>query len=44
MRILGIDPGERRFGLSLSDALGLTAQGLETFDRRTDGDFIAHVA
>ena len=44
MRILGIDPGERRFGLSLSDALGLTAQGLQTFDGRTDGDFIAHVA
>jgi len=44
MRILGIDPGERRVGLALSDALGLTAQGLDTFDRKTDGDIVAHVA
>ncbi|UCH85756.1 MAG: RuvX/YqgF family protein, partial [Candidatus Latescibacterota bacterium] len=35
MRILGIDPGERRVGLAISDELGLTAQGLETFDSRT---------
>jgi RNase H-fold protein (predicted Holliday junction resolvase) len=27
-RILGIDPGERRIGLALSDPLGVTAQGL----------------
>lgn len=30
MRILGIDLGEKRIGLALSDALGITAQGLET--------------
>jgi len=29
-RILGIDPGEKRIGLALSDPLGITAQGLQT--------------
>lgn len=44
MRILGIDPGERRVGLALSDELGVTAQGLDTFDKKFDGDFIEHVS
>ena len=39
MRILGIDPGERRMGLAVSDEMGITAQGLDTFDRRGGGDF-----
>ena len=30
MRILGIDYGEARTGLAISDELGITAQGLET--------------
>ncbi|MBI4353409.1 MAG: Holliday junction resolvase RuvX [Candidatus Omnitrophica bacterium] len=30
MRILGIDFGEKRIGLALSDPLGFTAQGIET--------------
>ncbi len=30
MRILGIDPGEKRIGLAVSDPLGITASGLET--------------
>ena len=30
MRILGIDYGEKRIGLAISDPLGFTAQGLET--------------
>lgn len=42
-RVLGIDPGERRVGLAVSDPLGLTAQGLETFDRRS-GDLLEHIA
>jgi putative Holliday junction resolvase len=42
-RILAIDPGERRVGLAVSDPLGITAQGLATFDRRTDGDFLARL-
>lgn len=44
MRILGIDPGERRIGLAVSDELGITAQGLDTFDQKSGGDFIEHVA
>ena len=34
MRILGIDFGEKRIGLALSDPLGFTAQGLETLQRQ----------
>lgn len=30
MRILGIDYGDSRVGLAISDPLGITAQGLET--------------
>jgi len=41
-RILAIDPGERRVGLAVSDPLGITAQGLDTFDRRS-GDLVAHL-
>ncbi|HSW35198.1 MAG TPA: Holliday junction resolvase RuvX [Candidatus Limnocylindrales bacterium] len=28
MRILGLDPGEKRIGVALSDPLGITAQGI----------------
>lgn len=31
---LGIDPGERRMGLAISDALGMLAHPLETIDLR----------
>ena len=30
-RVLAIDPGTKRTGLALSDELGITAQGLETY-------------
>jgi putative Holliday junction resolvase len=33
-RILGLDVGTRRIGLAVSDLLGITAQGLETLQRR----------
>jgi len=33
-RILAIDHGARRMGLAVSDALGITAQGIETLQRR----------
>ena len=42
-RTLAIDPGERRVGLAVSDPTGIIAQGLDTFDRRLDGDLIAHL-
>jgi putative Holliday junction resolvase len=38
-RILAIDFGTRRIGVAVSDALGITAQGLETLERtRTEED------
>jgi putative Holliday junction resolvase len=42
-RILGIDFGERRIGLALSDALGITAQGLPTLDTKKIDDIFAHL-
>jgi putative Holliday junction resolvase len=33
-RILAIDYGSRRMGLAVSDQLGITAQGIETLQRR----------
>ena len=39
-RILAIDYGARRMGLAVSDPLGITAQGLETLERKNKrGDF-----
>jgi len=33
-RVLGLDVGSRRIGMAVSDPLGITAQGLETLQRR----------
>ncbi len=33
-RILALDVGTRRIGLAVSDPLGITAQGLETLQRK----------
>ena len=33
MRIMALDVGTKRIGVALSDPLGITAQGLETFHR-----------
>src|SRR5438067_11553725 len=33
-RVLGMDVGARRIGLAVSDPLGITAQGIETVERR----------
>jgi putative holliday junction resolvase len=33
-RVLGLDVGSRRIGVAVSDPLGITAQGLETLERR----------
>lgn len=41
-RVLAVDPGERRVGLAVSDPLGIVAQGLPTFDKKT-GDVFAHL-
>ncbi|HVP35707.1 MAG TPA: Holliday junction resolvase RuvX [Terriglobales bacterium] len=42
-RILGIDFGERRIGLALSDPLGKIASPFLTFDTRADGDFFQRI-
>ena len=34
MRILGIDYGDSRVGISITDVLGITAQGLETISHK----------
>ena len=47
-RILALDVGDRRIGLAVSDALGITAQGLETYvrcdDPEKDADYIISIA
>ncbi len=34
-RLMGLDIGKKRIGIALSDPLGLTAQGLETYIRQS---------
>ncbi|MFC5703774.1 Holliday junction resolvase RuvX [Cohnella faecalis] len=43
MRILGLDYGDRRIGVALSDAFGWTAQGMETIERKQEGDDIRRI-
>ncbi|MEZ5401486.1 MAG: Holliday junction resolvase RuvX [Bryobacteraceae bacterium] len=43
-RILALDLGKRRIGLAVSDALGITAQGLPTFVRTTIREDMARMA
>ena len=40
-RILGIDYGERRIGLAVSDPMGIIARPLKTIDQKLDGDWRA---
>jgi len=44
MRILGIDYGEKRIGLAISDPLGFTAQGLPTIERVNGEDYLQKLA
>jgi putative Holliday junction resolvase len=47
LRILGIDYGDRKIGLAVSDLLGITAQPLVSYRRRTekeDAKFFKRVA
>lgn len=34
MKILGLDIGEKRIGIAISDELGYTAQGMQVLDRK----------
>jgi putative Holliday junction resolvase len=42
-RILGLDVGSRRIGVAVSDPLGITAQGLDTLQRRTKRQDFEHL-
>jgi putative holliday junction resolvase len=44
MRILGLDYGDRRIGVALSDVFGWTAQGLEMIERKREGEDIRRIA
>ena len=47
MRILGLDIGEKRIGVAVSDSLGLTAQGVETIyaqSLKKDADRVCELA
>lgn len=41
MRVLALDVGSKRIGVAMSDALGLTAQGLMTLQRTSDETSLA---
>ena len=46
MRILGLDIGKKKIGIALSDALGITAQGLKTLirsDKKRDFEDLAKI-
>lgn len=40
MRVMALDVGERRIGVAVSDALGITAQGVQTLQRKNDDEAI----
>lgn len=40
MRVLGIDYGDARVGIAITDALGITAQGLETIHHENNDKII----
>jgi len=42
-RVLGLDVGSRRIGIAVSDPLGITAQGLETLERRNKRHDFGHL-
>ncbi|OZB90572.1 Holliday junction resolvase RuvX [Paenibacillus sp. XY044] len=44
MRIMGLDYGDRKIGVAVSDLFGWTAQGLEVVERRRDGAEMQRIA
>ncbi|NWL87693.1 MULTISPECIES: Holliday junction resolvase RuvX [unclassified Paenibacillus] len=44
MKILGLDYGDARIGVAISDELGWTAQGLEVIERRKEGAELKRIA
>ncbi|MFP3867470.1 MAG: Holliday junction resolvase RuvX [Desulfobacteraceae bacterium] len=43
VRIMGLDVGQKRIGIALSDALGITAQGLMVLERRDHASDLARI-
>lgn len=43
MRIIGLDVGDRRIGIAISDELGITAQGLEVIETSGNGKDIERI-
>ncbi|WP_080840628.1 Holliday junction resolvase RuvX [Cohnella massiliensis] len=43
MRIMGLDYGDKRIGVALSDAFGWTAQGAEVIERKKDNDYLVRI-
>lgn len=43
MRYLGLDYGDRRIGIAVSDELGWTAQGIEVLQRRKPEDDLGRI-
>ena len=43
MRILGIDYGDSRVGVAITDPLGITAQGLETIENTSDKSVLKRI-
>lgn len=43
MKVLGLDIGEKRIGIAVSDALRCTAQGLKVLERRNMADDIGEI-
>lgn len=44
MRLMGLDYGDRRIGVAVSDAFGWTAQGVGVVEKRRDGGEIEAIA
>ncbi|WP_172249518.1 Holliday junction resolvase RuvX [Saccharibacillus deserti] len=44
MKLLGLDYGDRRIGVAVSDMFGWTAQGIEVVQRREDGSHLQRIA
>ena len=42
-RILGLDIGERRIGVALSDAMNIIAMGMDTIDRKNEKNVVEKI-
>lgn len=42
-RVLALDVGDKRIGIAVSDPLGMIANGLETYTRRSEEEDVDHI-